>query len=229
MKEIIVLGGGYGGILTAKKLAKKLRKDKNAHITLIDKKPYHTLLTELHEVAAGRVEEDSIKIDLKKIFAGFKNVDVVMDEISEIKFDDRKLHGRKKVYNYDYLVIGTGSKPTFFGTPGADTHAFTFWSFDDAVRLKEHTLKMFREASKEMDPKARKEMLTFVVVGGGFTGIELIGEMAEYTKRLCREHHIAEEEVTLYVADMVDKILQILPDPLIKKSEKHLKKLVSML
>ena len=65
-KRIVILGGGYGGVLTAKKLARKLKKDQNIEIMLIDKKPYHTLLTELHEVAAGRVEEDSIRIDLKR-------------------------------------------------------------------------------------------------------------------------------------------------------------------
>src|SRR5690606_11336706 len=86
MKQIIVLGGGYGGVLTAKKLAKKLKKQPDVRITLIDRNPYHTLLTELHEVAANRVDEDSIKIDLKKIFAGFKNVDVVLDNIENIDF-----------------------------------------------------------------------------------------------------------------------------------------------
>ncbi|WP_307731050.1 hypothetical protein [Acidaminobacter sp.] len=79
-KRIIVLGGGYGGILTAKKLARKFKKSEDVEITLIDKKPYHAMLTELHEVAAGRVPEDAIRIDLKKIFAG-RNVKVVMDEI----------------------------------------------------------------------------------------------------------------------------------------------------
>ena len=63
-------------------------------------------------------------------------------------------------------------KPTFFGIPGADQHAFTLWSYDDAVRLKEHTLNMFRKAVLERDPQVRKEMLTFVVVGGGFTGLK---------------------------------------------------------
>jgi len=77
-KRIAILGGGYGGVLTAKKLAKKFKKDENVEITLIDKKPYHTLLTELHEVAAGRCSEDSIRIDLKKIFAKRK-VNVVLD------------------------------------------------------------------------------------------------------------------------------------------------------
>ena len=73
IKKIVVLGGGYGGILAAKKMAKKLKKD-NVEITLIDKKPYHTLLTELHEVAANRAPEDSIRIDLKKIFGSLYKV-----------------------------------------------------------------------------------------------------------------------------------------------------------
>ncbi len=224
MKQIVVLGGGYGGVLTAKKLGKRLKKQ-DVRITLIDRNPYHTLLTELHEVAAGRTDEDAIKIDLKKVFAGFKNVDVVQDEVSNIDLDSRKLQGGAKTYAYDYLVIGTGSKPTYFGIPGAQEHAFSLWSFDDAVRLKEQILHMFREAVKERDAAKRKAMLTFVVVGAGFTGVEMIGELAEYVQDLCREHHIERSEVTLYVVDMVTKILPILPDSLIKKAEKHLGKL----
>lgn len=225
MKQILVLGGGYGGVLTAKKLANKLRKRKDIRITLIDRKPYHTLLTELHEVAANRVEEDSIRVDLKKIFSGFRNVDVVLDHIDNIDFEAQKLTGQANSYKYDYLVIGTGSKPTFFGINGAEEHAFSLWSYEDAVKLKEHTLKMFREAVKQIDPAVRREMLTFVVVGGGFTGVEMIGELAEYTQELCKQFHVDPDEVTLHVADMVDSILPILPKKLIAKSEKHLRKL----
>jgi len=225
MKQILVLGGGYGGVLTAKKLANKLRKRKDVKITLIDRKPYHTLLTELHEVAANRVDESSIKVDLKKIFSGFRNVDVVLDHINNIDFEAQKLTGQSNSYNYDYLVIGTGSKPTFFGIPGAEEHAFSLWSYEDAVKLKEQTLKMFREAVKQTDPILRKQMLTFVVVGGGFTGIEMIGELAEYTHELCKEFYVDPSEVTLHVADMVDTILPILPKKLIAKSEKRLRKL----
>ncbi len=78
-KNIVVLGAGYGGILTAKKMARKFKKDENIRITLIDKNSYHTMLTELHEVAAGRVPEEAIRIDLEKVFAGRK-VDIVLDE-----------------------------------------------------------------------------------------------------------------------------------------------------
>ncbi len=225
MPQIVVLGGGYGGVLTAKKLAKQLKKQPDTRITLIDRKPYHTLLTELHEVAAARVEEDSIRIDLKKVFAGFKNVDVVLDEIHHIDFEARQLLGDHAEYRYDYLVIGTGSKPTFFGIPGADKHAFTLWSYEDAIRLREQTLHMFREAVKCRNASKRKAMLTFVVVGGGFTGVEMVGELAEHVQELCAEFRVDRSEVSLYVVDMVDKILQILPQPLIDKSEKRLKKL----
>lgn len=225
MKQIIVLGGGYGGVLTAKKLANQLKKQSDIRITLIDRKPYHTLLTELHEVAAGRVNEDSIKIDLKKIFAGFRNVDVVLDEITNIDFGKRALHSDSRVYPYDYLVIGTGSKPTFFGIPGAEEHAFTLWSYEDAIRLRERFSDMFREAVKERNPEVRKELLTFVVVGAGFTGVEMIGELAEYVEELCEEFTVARADVNLHVVDMAPKILPILPDKLIKKAERHLKKL----
>ena len=225
MKQIVVLGGGYGGVLTAKKLAKQLKKERDVRITLVDRNPYHTLLTELHEVAANRVEEDSVRIDLKKIFSGFRNVDVALDEIGDIDFDARTLKGEKQTYTYDYLVIGSGSKPTFFGIPGADEHAFTLWSYEDAVRLKEHTMRMFREAVKERNPQKRKEMLTFVIVGGGFTGVEMAGELAEWIPVLCKDYYVDPSEVTVHLADMLPTILPVLPAPLIKKSEKRLRKL----
>ena len=224
MKKIVLLGGGYGGVLTAKKLAKKFKKNDDVQITLIDRNPYHTLLTELHEVAANRTPEDSVKIDLKKIFAGLK-VDVVLDEIRNINFDGKQLSSDEKVYDYDYLVIGTGCKPTFFGIPGAEENAFTLWSHEDAVRLKEQIRHSFTEAAKEKDPAARKTKLSFVVVGAGFTGVELIGEMAEYRDELCKEFYIDPSEVRLVVADMAPKILPILPDKLIAKSEKYLRKI----
>lgn len=224
IKKILVLGGGYGGVLTAKKLAKKFKKDDGVEITLVDKMPYHTLLTELHEVAAGRAPENSIRIDLKKIFANRK-VKVVLDEITSMDFESRVLKSQRNSYEYDYLVMGTGSKPTFFGIPGAEEYSHTLWSYEDAVNLKEHILNMFREAAKEPDKQRRQELLTFVVVGGGFTGIEMIGELGEWKERLCSDFYIDKDDVKLYVADALPKILPIFPDNLIRKAEKRLKKL----
>src|SRR5690606_10104439 len=127
------------------------------------------------------------------------------------------------------LVIGSGSKPTFFGIPGADEHAFTLWSYEDAVRLREHTLRMFREAVQERNPQKRKEMLTFVVVGGGFTGIEMVGELAEWVPVLCKEFYLDPSEVTINLADMQPTILPILPEVFIKKTKHHLRRIVVLM
>ncbi|MBU3111418.1 NAD(P)/FAD-dependent oxidoreductase [Clostridium lacusfryxellense] len=223
-KRIAILGGGYGGVLTAKKLAKKFKKDDNIEITLIDKHPYHTLLTELHEVAAGRVSEDSIRIDLKKIFAKRK-VDVVLDEITELDFKNNVLISKNSRYEYDYLIIGAGSKPTYFGIKGAEEYCHKLWSYEDAVNLKEHILQMFRKAVKEPNKEERQKLLTFIVVGGGFTGVEMMGELGEWKERLCKEFCIEEKEVTLYLADDLPKILPTFPDKLISKAKKRLNKL----
>ena len=227
MKKIVVLGGGYAGVLTAKKLAKKFKKDQDVSITLIDKQSYHTMLTELHEVAAGRVDEESIRMDLKKIFAGRK-VDVVLDEITSIDFEQKVLTSNSTKYDYDYLVMGTGCKPTFFGIPGSE-NAHQLWSYTDAVNLREHILNMFRQAALTCDKEKRKELLTFVTVGAGFTGVEMAGELGEWKDELCRSFHIDKEEVSLYIVDFAPKVLPMYPDKLVKKAERRLEKLGNQL
>lgn len=224
-KKIVIIGAGYGGILTAKKLANKVKKMNQAvTITLIDKNPYHTMLTELHEVAANRVPEDAIKISLKKIFAG-RAVDVVQDEVTSVDFAKQTVISKEGTYAYDYLVLGTGSKPTYFGVKGAEENSFKLWSYDDAVLLKEHILDCFRKASATTNKAKRKELLTFVVVGCGFTGIEMIGELAEYKDRLCQEYYIEPEDVRLIALDQLPKILPIFPDNLIEKGVRYLNKM----
>lgn len=223
-KHIVILGGGYGGILTAKKLAKKFKKKQEVKITLIDKNNYHTMLTELHEVAAGRIPEDGVRINFEKVFAG-RNVDVVLDDIHTIDFDNRVLEGKVTCTKYDYLVLGTGSKPTFYGNKGAKENAFTLWSYEDAVKIKHHMWDVFGKASIETDPFKRKRLLTFVVIGCGFTGIEMIGELAEWRQRLCHTFNIPEVEVRLIVADLLPKVLPNFDDKLIKKTTKRLEKM----
>lgn len=223
-KHIIVLGGGYGGILTAKKLAKKYKKDDSVKITLIDKNAYHTMLTELHEVAAGRVPETAIRMDFDKVFAGRK-VDVVLDEITDIDFENKKLTGSVDSYSYDYLVLGTGSKPTFFGCKGAEENALTLWSYEDALKIKYHILETFEKASVAKTPDKRDDLLTFVVIGCGFTGIEMVGELAEWMDRLCENFNIPRDEVNIYVLDLLPRVLPNFKEKMIVKTEKRLEKM----
>lgn len=223
-KHIVILGAGYGGILTAKKLAKKFKKNDDVKITLIDKNSYHTMLTELHEVAAGRVPEEAIRINLAKVFAGRK-VDVVLDEIKDIDFDKQQLQGKVANYDYDYLVLGTGSKPTFYGIKGVEENALTLWSYEDAIKIKSHIWQVMGEASVETDPIRRRNLLTFMVIGCGFTGIEMIGELAEWRDRLCKTFTIDPDEVKMYVVDMAPRMLPMFKDKLVEKTEQRLKKM----
>jgi len=222
-KKIVVLGAGCSGVLIAKKLAKKL-KQTDVDITIIDKNPFHTMLTELHEVAAWRVDEDSIRVDLKKIFAE-RNVNVAQDTIISTDFDNNTLIGQVSSYTYDYMVLATGCKPTFFGVTGAKEHSFTLWSYDDAVRLRDHIHNTFRLASKEVDMDIKKALLTFYVVGSGFTGVEMVGELAEYVPVACEKFKIDPTLVRIVNVDILKQVMPFLP---IKTSNKAVKRLEKM-
>ena len=126
-KKILILGGSYAGVQAGKTLHKIFRKDDTVEITLIDKNPFHTLMTELHEVAGHRTDADSIKIDLRKIFRGRK-VNVVTDEVTRCDMTEKKLYSAKKAYDFDYLIIAIGSQPNFFGVKGAEENSHTLWS-----------------------------------------------------------------------------------------------------
>lgn len=223
-KHIVIVGAGYAGILTAKKLAKKFKKNDDIKITIIDKNPFHALLTELHEVAANRVDEDSIRVSLKKVFAGRK-VNVCLDTVTGFDFENKRVLGTKTVYDYDLLVLCAGSKPTFFGTPGAEEYAFKLWSYDDALIIRHHIINLFRKACRIADREERKAMLSIYVVGAGFTGVEMAGELAEYLPIICEKFEIDRDDVTIGLIDVLDRTIPNLPPELSVKVEKRLKKM----
>ncbi len=222
--RIAVLGAGYAGVHAAKNLNKVFKASKDVEITIYDKNPFHTLMTELHEVAGGRCEPTSVRISLNKIFSG-KRVQFVVDRIQDIQFAERKLVSENHVYEWDYLVLAVGSEPEFFGTTGVSEHAFTLWSYEDALRLREHIEAQFLKASRENDPVRRQAQLTFAVAGGGFTGIEMLGELLEWKPELCREYGIKPQDVKIIDVEAMGDILPHLSPSLRAKSTKHIQKL----
>lgn len=221
--KILVLGAGYGGVHVAKKLAKKYKKNDDIEITLIDRNPFHTLMTELHEVAGGRVHQESVQIELSKIFNRTK-VNVVTDYIENVDTEKKSVKTTYGTYEYDYLVIGTGSEPAFFGVPGVKENGFTLWSFEDAIRIREHIEGTFKKAAKERNEKKRKEMLTFVVAGSGFTGIEMAGELLEWKSKLAKEYNVDEKEIRLLVVEAMSTILNMLDRKQADKAERYMAK-----
>lgn len=222
-KKIVILGAGYAGVHAAKKLAKKYKKNNDVEITLIDKNPFHTLMTELHEVAGGRVPEESVKIELSKIFHRTK-VNVVVDYIENVDIDKKIVTTKEGSFDYDYLIVGTGSEPAFFGVPGVKENGFTLWSLEDALKIREHIKSRFKAASYEKNDAKRKEMLTFVVAGSGFTGIEMAGELLEWKTKLAHDYRVDESEVRLLVVEAMSTILNMLDRKQADKAEKYMVK-----
>jgi NADH:ubiquinone reductase (H+-translocating) len=223
LKKIVILGAGYAGVEAAKVLSKKFKKDHSVEITLIDANPYHTLLTELHEIAGRRTDKESVMVDLYNVFKATK-VNVVRDKIESIDYEARTLTSGKETYKYDYLVLGCGAEPAFFGVEGVKEYGFTIWSLKDALKIREHIENSFQLAKEEKDVVKRKELLTFVVAGAGFTGIEVVGELFEWKNILCEKHEIDPKEVNIINVEALPSILPILKPSLQNKAENFLVK-----
>lgn len=220
-KKVLILGAGYAGVEAALTLYKKKRKNDDIEISIVDKNSYHTLLTELHEVAGNRISEDGVIVPLRDIFK-YTDVKIVKDEINNIDFGSSKIASKSREYSYDYLILSLGSEPNYYGIPGMQEHAFSLWSYNDAVKIREHIKHIFIKASEESDREKRKTLLTFVVGGGGFTGVEMVGELANWVPSLCKEYGISKGEPTLVLVEALPKILCNLKDNNIRKTMNYL-------
>ena len=158
--HIVILGAGYAGIRSAKRLLGAL--DGKITLTLIDKQDYHTLVTNLHEVASGRVNADALKLPLVRIFKN-QTVNLIQDEITNIDFSNQRLTGLTTTYHYDYLVLAAGSKPSFAGIPGAKENTLSLDGVDSAALIKQ-----------QLDSLKQGKV---VICGGGLTGVETAADI----------------------------------------------------
>ncbi len=222
-KTIVIAGGGYAGVLTAKKLYKKLCRH-DVKIIVIDRNSYHTMLTELHEVAAGRVEPSSVIIPYEKIF-NHRDIEFIKDTVLSADTNTKKIKYQNGEIEYDYLVVCTGSKPGYFGIPGAEKHSYSLWSYKDALKLKSRIRECFFKASQESDTIKRKQLLSFTVVGGSATGVEMAGELAEYIPYLCGEFSVERSDVSIRCIDAADRLVPSMSSKVSDRLTKRLKKL----
>jgi NADH dehydrogenase len=223
-KNIVVIGAGFAGVYATKRLAKKFKKDPDVTITLIDKHSYFTYMTELHEIAADRVDENAIQYDLQRLFCRRKNVKLVTDEVTTIDRENQLVKTKHGAYPYDYVMLGIGSEPNDFGTPGVKEHGFTLGSWEQAIQLKEHVRDVVRRGAVEHDPKKRQSLLSIVVVGSGFTGTETIGELRDWRESLAKEFKLDPEELTFTLMEMAPTIMNMLDRSDADKAEKYLLK-----
>lgn len=191
--NIVILGAGYGGMITTIKLQKTLGINE-ANLTLVNKHDYHYQTTWLHENAAGSLHHDRTRIAIKEV-VNMNKVNFVKDTVVSIKPEKKKVKLKDGELDYDYLIIGLGFEAATFGIPGLDEHAFTISSINSARLIREHIEYNFALYNNEKEPNDAR--LTIVVGGGGFTGIEFIGELANRIPELCREYDIDKNKVRI--------------------------------
>ncbi|SHM92271.1 NAD(P)/FAD-dependent oxidoreductase [Gracilibacillus kekensis] len=201
--KIVILGAGYGGLTTVAKLQKKLGVN-DAHITLVNKNDYHYESTWLHEAAAGTLHHDRSRVKITDLINSAK-VNFVQDTVTAIKPDEKKVELQDGELEYDYLVVGLGFEAATFGIPGLLENAFTIGSINKARLIRQHIEHQFAQYNNE--PEAKQERLNLIVGGGGFTGIEFVGELANRIPELCEEYDIDRSKVRLIVVEAMDTIM----------------------
>src|SRR5262245_8779392 len=172
--RIVVLGGGFGGLGAVLQLKKA-----DADVTLIDRHDYHTFQPLLYQLATGLLEPNAVGHSIRDLVHDQDNVTVHKTSVTAIDLEKRELQlAEMEPLTYDHLVLALGAEVNFFGTDGAAEHAFPMYTLSDAVRLKEHVLGRWEAADK--DPSLLEDGgLNVVVVGGGPTGVESAGAIAE--------------------------------------------------
>ncbi|WP_134704016.1 NAD(P)/FAD-dependent oxidoreductase [Ammoniphilus sp. YIM 78166] len=192
--KIVILGAGYGGIMTAVKLQKMLNYNE-AQVTLVNKHNYHYLTTWLHEPAAGTLHHDNCRIDIDTVIDKNK-INFVKGTVESIQPEQCTVSlADGTSIDYDYLVVGLGSEPETFGIQGLKEHAFSIRSINSVRMIKEHIEYMFSRFRNEPN---RTDFLTFIVGGAGFTGIEFVGELADRIPELCKEFDVDPSLVRIY-------------------------------
>lgn len=175
--RVIVIGGGFGGIALAKKLCKK-----EVQVVLIDKHNYHTFQPLLYQVSTGGLEPDSIAYPIRKVLQGYPNFYFRLAEVRRINPDKRILQTNIGEIDYDYLVVATGSETNFFGNKNIETKGMAMKSIPQSLNLRSLILENFEQALLTDDLHERDALMNFVIVGGGPTGVELAGALAEIKK-----------------------------------------------
>ena len=175
--RIVIIGAGFGGLWAARILAKM-----PVEILIIDRNNYHTFAALLYQVATAELGPDDIVHPVRKIFRNLANVNVEMAEVKKIDTRIRQVVISNRSIPYDYLIVAAGSETVSFGIPGVSKYSFPLKTLEDSIKLRNNILGCFEKAVYEKDPRIRRRLLTFTVVGGGPTGIEIAGALIELVR-----------------------------------------------
>lgn len=217
--HILILGGGFSGIFTILNLQKKI-KCSNYRITVVNKNNYFLFTPMLHEVATGGLNTHHITEPIRQITRGCLT-EFIQAEVEKIDLKKKQVETTKGKIKYDYLVIGLGSEPNYRGITGAKENSLQLHDLQDAWKIRGYFIDVFEHAATIKGPEKRKAYLTFAVVGGGATGVELVAEAAELFFDAYEKYYrntYPTNDATLYLINRGSDILSQFPKHLRKKS-----------
>ena len=222
MEKVIIIGGGFGGLTSAKELAKK-----DFNITVIDKTNHHLFQPLLYQVATAALSPADIAIPIRSAFSKNKNVEVLLGEVKSIDKEKKKIFFNGSELEFDYLIIATGSRHSYFGKDEWEKYAPGLKTLNDALKIRETILLSLEAAEKEKDPVKRQKYLNFVIIGGGPTGVELAGAISEIVNQnLIPDFRNIDASMTkVYMIEALPNILSSYPESLSRRALEDLQKL----
>ena len=217
--RVIIVGAGFGGLEAAKKLACE-----NVSLTVIDRTNYHLFQPLLYQVATAALSPADIAAPVRAILSKCKNVEVILAEVESVDVEAKKVRTQDQIFEYDYLILATGARHSYFGHDEWEKLAPGLKSLEDAVELRRRILLAFEFAEKTTDEEARKAAMNFVIIGGGPTGVEMAGAIAEISRyTLAKDFcHIDPSQARVILIEGAPRLLAAYPEDLSESARKQL-------
>jgi NADH dehydrogenase len=208
---VVVVGAGFGGLRAARALRRA-----PVQVVLLDRNNYHLFQPLLYQVATAGLEPEQIAKPVRAILRGQKNFDFRMVEVSGVDFAQRRLETSAGPIPYDYVVLAPGGETNFFGLETMERHGLGLKDIPDAVAIRNHVLTCFEQAMLETDAERRRAKLTFIVVGGGPTGVEMAGALSELIRLVLVKDYprLNIKDVRILLLEATDKLLAAMPERL---------------
>lgn len=223
-KTVVVVGGGFGGINAVKELA----KDRNLRIIIVDKKNHHLFQPLLYQVATAGLAPSDIASPIRGIFSNYSNVEVIMGELVDIHADAKSLQLKSgRTLRYDYLVLAAGADKNYFGHNDWEKYAPSLKNLEDAIEIRKRILLSYERAETSTSQGERKSYMTYVIVGGGPTGVELAGAISEIAHNTLRTdfRNVDPDKTEVYLIEAGPRILSTFPPELSARAKRDLERL----
>ncbi|AKU92196.1 NAD(P)/FAD-dependent oxidoreductase [Vulgatibacter incomptus] len=218
--HVLIIGGGFGGLTAAKSL-----KHAPVKVTLVDRCNHHLFAPLLYQVATSGLSTSEVATPIRSVLRKQENTRVLLDEVKDIDLENREVTLRdERPLSYEYLIVAAGAQTNYFGNLEWSSNSLGLKDLDDAIELRRRVLLAFEAAERTADDEARRKLLTFVVIGGGPTGVELAGALAELSRRtLARDFRVARPaEARIVLLEMLPRILPAFDESLAEKAARHL-------